>query len=57
MKVKQTAGTSKLIAIILRRMEARLETRGCRWGRFLLVEVARLFVRVAAGERMLKVGV
>jgi hypothetical protein len=31
--------------------ETRLETRGCRWGRFLLVGVTRLFVGVAAGER------
>jgi len=51
MKAKQTAGALKLIAIVLERMEVQLEIQGYRWERFLLAEVARFFVRVAAGER------
>jgi len=45
MEVERTAGTLKLMAMVLRKLEVSAGEG------FFLVEVARLFVGVAAGER------
>ena len=55
MEVERTAGTSKLMAIVLRKVEVRAGNLKLA-PEILLVEVARLFVGVAAGERMPRIG-
>jgi hypothetical protein len=57
MEGERTVGTLKLIAIALRRMRAQARDLKLTLEGTLVVEVARLFVGVAAGERMPKVEV
>jgi hypothetical protein len=57
MEGERTVGTLKLITIALRRMRAQAGGLKLMLEGALLVEVARLFVGVAAGERMPKVEV